>query len=361
MTLQIQLFLQTHPLEELTTRYGIRVNRHKKYPNLVQLKYDQIESPMRDPLVQECRGVILDESDNWNIVAFPFRKFFNYDEFYASAINWTQARVYEKLDGSIMTLYFYKGEWQIASASLPDASGQVRNQTFTIGELFWQTWKNNGYQLPADTGRCYIFELTSPYTQVVVPYSENNLHLIGARNVITGQEEFPEAIAQEYGWQVVPCFPLTTLNQVLEAGQQLNPMKQEGFVVCDNQFNRVKIKSLQYVSIGFLKGIDDKNTKRYLLEIIKTNEGSEFLSYMPEYTSVFTELKTNYDALVDELETHWQKIKSIDDKRAFGISAGSTKIPGVFFQLRDQKIRSIRHYLYEMKTQALLDVITKMT
>ncbi|MDJ1494675.1 RNA ligase [Cytophagaceae bacterium DM2B3-1] len=360
MELQVQTFLRSKSLNDLTTQYGIRANRHKQYPHLVQLKYDQLESSMREPVVQECRGIILDESNNWEIVSFPFKKFFNYDEFYASTIDWTQARVYEKIDGSIMTLYFYNGAWHIASASLPDASGQIRDQTFTMSELFWNTWKSKGYELPTDTDWCYVFELTSPYTQIVVPYTENNLTLIGARNTKTLQEEFPEIITAKYKWDAVPSFPLTKLEEVLEAGKQLNPMKQEGFVVCDANFNRVKIKSLQYVSIGFLRGIEDKTTHRYLLEIIKTNEGSEFLSYMKEYTEPYQKLKLKYDALISELETHWNQIKDIEDRKTFGISASSTKIPGVFFQLRDQKVHSVKTYLYEMKTQALLDILNKM-
>jgi hypothetical protein len=297
----------------------------------VQLKYDQIDSPMRELLVQECQGLILDESANWQVIAFPFKKFFNYNEFYAPQIDWHTARVYEKVDGSIMTLYFYDHAWQVASAGLPDASGQIRNQAFTIGDLFWQIWKAKGYALPTDTDYSYIFELTSPYTQVIVPYTDSGLVLIGARNIRTWQEEFPEMISEKYNWQAVSSFPLTQLEQVLEAGKQLNPMQQEGFVVCDASFNRVKIKSLQYVSIGFLKGIDDKNTQRYLLEIIKTNEGSEFLSYMKEYSGVYQQFKAKYDALVEALEIHWEQIRSIEDKRTFVSVQAVHRFPVYFF------------------------------
>ncbi len=360
MELAVQTFLRNHSVEKLAEQFGIRVNRHKQYPNLVQLKYDQIESPMREAIVQECRGLILDEQQDWKVVAFPFTKFFNYDEFYARPIDWPTARVYEKLDGSIMTLYFYENAWHVASAGLPDASGQIRNRDFTIGELFWRVWHEKGYHMPLQTDWCYIFELTSPHTQVVVPYEADNLTLIGAKNRVTWQEEWPEKAAQSYNWEVVQSFPLVSLADALESGKQLNPMKQEGFVVCDENFNRVKIKSLQYVSIGFLRGVDDKNTHRYLLEIIKTNEGSEFLSYMKEYTEPYHQLKAKYDSLVEALENHWQTIQHIEDKREFGMSANSTRVPGVFFFLRDKKVTSVKSYLYEMKTQVLLDVLNKM-
>lgn len=71
---------------------------------------DQIDSPMSNAIVQDARGTILDEDDNWRIVAFPFRKFFNFNESNAAKLNWSGGvKVMEKLDGSLMILYSYKG------------------------------------------------------------------------------------------------------------------------------------------------------------------------------------------------------------------------------------------------------------
>lgn len=58
-------------------------------------------------------------------MAFPYKKFFNYGENGSASIDWKTARVYEKIDGSLLTLYFAMGEWHVASSSLPDASGKI--------------------------------------------------------------------------------------------------------------------------------------------------------------------------------------------------------------------------------------------
>ena len=42
----------------------------------------------------------------------------------ADAIDWSTARVMEKLDGSLATLYWYKGEWHVSSSGVPDASSE---------------------------------------------------------------------------------------------------------------------------------------------------------------------------------------------------------------------------------------------
>lgn len=68
--------------------------------NLVLLKYDQLNSDLGNDIVQECRGLILD-SDTFDIVSYPFNKFFNYGESHASSIDWDSAYVTQKLDGCV--------------------------------------------------------------------------------------------------------------------------------------------------------------------------------------------------------------------------------------------------------------------
>ena len=59
----------------------------------------------RLPEVQEARGIILDTEYN-QVVCWPFRKFANFGESYADEIDWSTARVEEKLDGSIVKLWY---------------------------------------------------------------------------------------------------------------------------------------------------------------------------------------------------------------------------------------------------------------
>ena len=56
-------------LKQLQTKYKINNRRHTKHNNLILLKYDMLSSTMQDPLVQECRGLILDEKNDYAIVA----------------------------------------------------------------------------------------------------------------------------------------------------------------------------------------------------------------------------------------------------------------------------------------------------
>lgn len=60
-------------------------------------------------------------------------------------------QVYEKLDGSLMTLYHYRGQWHVATTGRPDASGSVGSARASYNDLFWEIWQNLGYSKPKDT------------------------------------------------------------------------------------------------------------------------------------------------------------------------------------------------------------------
>lgn len=98
-------------VEMLEKQFAIHHTRHKKRPSLILFKYDQLNSPMSHPIVQECRGIILDESNDWKIVVFPYMKFFNMKESAnAAEIDWNlPVRAYEKIDGSLLTMYYSQG------------------------------------------------------------------------------------------------------------------------------------------------------------------------------------------------------------------------------------------------------------
>ncbi len=76
-------------LAQLTECYSISAKRHTTYPNLVLLKYSMIDSPMHEPIVRECRGVILDEADGWRAISRGFDKFSNHLEATAAKIDWS--------------------------------------------------------------------------------------------------------------------------------------------------------------------------------------------------------------------------------------------------------------------------------
>jgi tRNA splicing ligase len=70
-------FLRREGLDAVKTKLSVATCRHKQHPQLILFKYDQINSPFNNKVVRNCRGIILDESDDWRIVSYPYDKFFN--------------------------------------------------------------------------------------------------------------------------------------------------------------------------------------------------------------------------------------------------------------------------------------------
>jgi len=55
-------------------------------------------------------------------VAYPFNKFFNFGEEYADNIDWESAHVLEKVDGSLIKVYFHNGAWCVGTNNTIDAN-----------------------------------------------------------------------------------------------------------------------------------------------------------------------------------------------------------------------------------------------
>lgn len=359
-------------LQRLQDRYAINVRRHCKYNNLVLLKYNQIDSPMADPLVQLCRGLILDEADDWRVVCHPFDKFFNWGEGHAAGIDWPSAKVQEKLDGSLCSLYWYDGQWHVSTSGSPDASGKVHSTEMTFKDLFWDTFKSQNLSVPQhkNVDFNFMFELTTPYNRVVVPHKKCSVTLIGIRNRFDGKE-VPVGPFRDTNYPTVRSFPLDTIENICKSFDNIDPLSQEGYVVVDKDFHRVKVKHPGYVAIHHLK---DGFSRRRILDLIRSNEGSEFLTYFPEWQGEHDTIKGAYDTLVSELESDYNRIVSsvppvpttvlLTPERAkaqyrkdFAQLAMKTRCSSTMFKLLDGKVKTVKEDLKNMGVDHLMDVL----
>lgn len=188
--LEIQKFLRSHDprsaLRHAQEKWGIEC--YQDGP-LVALNYSQIDSPRGVPEVEECRGLILEDL-TWNVVAMPYRRFYNYSENpYAAKCNLETSVLFDKLDGSLVSIYYYD-KWRAATRSRPNADGGLNKSSSTFSSLIWDTFHNQGIDLNRlSTKMTYIFELIGPDNRVVTPYEKAKLVLTGARCMTGSYEE----------------------------------------------------------------------------------------------------------------------------------------------------------------------------
>ena len=351
-----EFLLNGGTLEQLKTLYAVDAKRHGLWPNLVHLKYSQIDSPMASSIVQNCRGIILDQDDDWKIVAWPFNKFFNYGEGHAATIDWSTAAVQEKVDGSLMVLYWYDDSWHVATSGSPDASGSVgTTSSIKFRDLFWKTFYKMKFSEPPSINRSYtfMFELTSPYNRVVVPHTESKLTLTGMRNVWNGNEMQTRLRSS---FNPVRGFWLRSLEDLTETFKTMDPLAQEGYVIVDAKFNRIKVKHPGYVALHHMKS---SFSVKALVEVIRSGEVSEVLAHFPEWKLAFQQVQAAYDGLVITLEQEHEDLMGLaDDRKTFALAAQTlSPYPAVHFNLLDKKQATVKDCLRNVQIDKMINLL----
>jgi hypothetical protein len=268
--LAIIRYIKTHGLAKAIETFKLKT---RVYEKKILLNYDQIESNMSFEEVQDCRGLIL-ERDTWKVMSMSFRKFFNHGEGNAATIDWNTARVLEKVDGTMIQLYWdwHKNEWFAATTGMAEAEGEVNNiEKTTFSLLFWNTVKLDKNKLDKDL--TYVFELCTPENIVVTPHTEYKAILLAVRNKISLKEmsySELESVSQVLSIPLVKSIEMTfTSVEDIKKTFENMPFSEEGYIIIDANFNRIKIKNPAYVAAHMLKG---KSGFHHIMDIIKTNE-----------------------------------------------------------------------------------------
>lgn len=297
--LKIQEFIKAHDnWEELLSNapYNLKISWDDGF---VLFKYNQINSDFNEKICREARGLILDSTDNFRVVRFAFEKFFNLGESFAAKIDWDTAVANEKIDGSIMSVWFARGKWHLSTNGTIDAFkaelagvGPYKN----FGELFesvlpLSTFAGNRYE-----NICWTFEIVSPYNKVVIDYPETKVYLLSVRFMNTLEELDYDQIPV-YAGKIGVAYPQfyymndeTGFRRLVEQ----MPEGHEGIVVRDAAGQRVKIKTLLYFQMHKAKN-NGVITLERIVDLIRANDHYEFLSYFREYQPIFDSVKRQID------------------------------------------------------------------
>jgi len=323
--------------------YNLKFNECGKF---TLIRYSQLNSDFSNPIVQESRGCIID-NENFEYVCRPFKKFFNATEYLASPIDWESARIQTKHDGSIIKCWYDGVDWRISTNGTIDSStAMIEGDFVSFYELFNMAKGDLDFsKLSKD--RTYIFELTSPLNRVVVEYKEHKIFHIGTINNKTG-EEFNEDIGIEKPKE----FHCNDVNEIVEA-VSLMSWDEEGYVVVDKYWRRVKIKSPEYVRVHRL--YSNVMTKRRAVEIIRTGEQSEFLAYFPQYKELFADIERAYNNLIFEISQELRGCMKFDNKREFAMSNKDSEFSDFLFRTYDGKY--VKQWLDSLYIDKLIEML----
>jgi T4 RnlA family RNA ligase len=231
------------------------VNKHPE-KDLYLVKYIHLGIDWSIEGALDARGLILDSSGN--VVARPYKKFFNYKELEGredlpehirQLSEWEENipyEVQEKVDGSLIILFSYQGDLIFASSgSFNSEHSKAAEKLFyeqfsasTISRMKKGILRNEKFSL--------LFELVGPHYQIVVPYEKEQLilHDIIALDP-TGmvQAQTVRTIAAALEIPMVKKYDLTQ-RELEEAQSELKDV--EGFVIKFANGKMLKIKTEDY-------------------------------------------------------------------------------------------------------------------
>ena len=394
--LAIVQYLKKYGVDHAIDNLHLKV---REYPHCIHLKYNQIESDMSLPEVQECRGLVLAKTSEFQVLSYPFRKFFNYGEGLADKIDWTRAKILEKRDGTMIHFYynFISQRWCVGTSGTAQGEGEVTNANtgapITFKDLFYrcleeQVMRGNGMAKDVlnkqgmeqyinsnyRPGLTYVFELTSPHNTIVTPHKINELRLLTVRNLIEESADYlqeandmiMDTISDTIG---IPLVSLifrgweTNLDKLINNLRDM-PFTEEGYVVVDDKHRRIKIKNPTYIEAHFLK---HKQKRHQIIKVVKQNEIDEFVVAFPERLELLTYLKQEYDNLANKMDSEFQGIQDVfemtegvgqfHNKKDFAMQAIKTTLPplvrGFLFSKYDDKVSNAAEYLSNMDDKKL--------
>lgn len=254
----------------------------------------------------QCRGLILDGADE--VVARPFRKFFNAQESTAPTIHAsTPVIVTDKMDGSLGILYPTPGGGWAISTRGSFASAQALHATVLYNARYAPFFR----PIPGIT---YLFEIIYPKNRIVVDYgSMDDLVLLGAVDIATGRSIAPQVIQNDpkrrWPGPVAETFSYATYGQAIAAKPRQG---QEGLVVHDLLTDeRVKLKQEDYVILHRLvTGLTSRRVHEAMVAGIPLDE---FIAPFPDefhdwIRDVAGRIQDQYLLASDQVDKQWRAV-----------------------------------------------------
>ena len=281
-----------------------------------------------DDIIIMCRGLILDKEGN--IVARPFKKFFNLAEHLQKdkPIPKGKIKITEKFDGSLGILYEINGEYRIATR------GSFTSEQALKGTEILQT-KYQG--IPFEKELTYLFEIIYPQNRIVLDYGDReDLVLLAIFDTYTGKE----LSIDEFRYSSFPKPKIYDGITDLAELEKLDDTNKEGFVIAFENGLRLKVKFEEYVRLHRL--VTETNSKR-IWEYLKDNQPiDELLDRVPDefydwVKKTIADIKEHYAEIEYQAKLKFKLIDDYKDRKSFAEKAKKYPERAILFRMLDQR------------------------
>lgn len=268
-----------------------------------------------DAVTLNCRGLMLD--GDFNVVARPWKKFFNLGQVDLPIQFDTQVEVMDKADGSLGILYptAYPGHYAIATRG-SFTSEQAVHAT-EVWNREYAEYYNDIMEDDCLDGITVLFEIVYPQNRIVLDYGDmDDLILLGGVTNKEGYYFSPKTTAAMIAWPgpVVETFDYDSISQALSHMDRKNA---EGYVIRSHNF-MVKLKQPDYLELHRLVTNASPKTVWEQLKAGKTK--LEILSAFPDefkdyISSMIDPLIAKYEDRVHEILDEFYQVLAITEAR----------------------------------------------
>ena len=331
------------PVDKMWARLEAGLIREQTHPTLPLRILNYTEKTAFDKRWDEvtlnCRGLILDNSNN--IIARPWKKFFNYGEGRLMIDDVMPVEVTDKMDGSLGILYpttYYDGQHY----SIATRGSFASDQAIHASEIWWDKYADET-NVPEEY--TFLFEIVYPENRIVLDYKGlDDLVLLGAVSIEYGYYVGPRPAAALLDWTgpVTKVFEARSMAEAFAMPERLNA---EGVVVRSGT-EMVKIKQDDYVQLHrIVTNLSERTVWAHYasggtLEQLLERVPDEWHDWLKKVTS---ELMASYKELgnivLEEFmsvafQANWPRE---NDRKAFAVVATKSKFKKYLFQILDKK------------------------
>lgn len=280
-------------------------NKHLKvrwFNNLFIVTYPKRGTPaakdldVTDPLVRECRGLIVNKNSPFNVVCKGFNMFEDSDNIPKDILEREDGEITTTIDGSYIRVYFNVDtqKWCVATNRCIEARKARWHSYRTFYDYFQDASISNDSLLDfsrLNKEHIYLFVVCHPENRIVKIYSSAMLYHIGT---FDRENEWKEII-EDIGIPTPPEVDKSFFESVDKMKEHVNGLDWQfpGYVtkwVDENgQTHRAKIRNIEYEHVNGLRG-SKRSAAEHYLDLRNDPDNSkrfiEFTKYYPEYSVI---------------------------------------------------------------------------
>tara|TARA_Y100000310_G_scaffold331448_1_gene405058 strand:- start:129 stop:1292 length:1164 start_codon:yes stop_codon:yes gene_type:complete len=275
------------PILKNTYKLYVRVDDES---NLILVKYIRNKSNFEEPIVNECRGIVMTRDKK--VICFPPERSISIEKMIEYTENdLTNIRYEEHVDGTMINVFYnpIKERWEKATRSRIGA-----NCTWLCKETFASLFKDASNDMDLsilDRELCYTFVLAHPKSRIIVRHKTPFICLVTVRKITqTGYEnislEETQSSLCEKGLAIkIPKVYNFVSIEDMKRFVSKQDSNNQGIIIKYKNF-RAKMRNKEYEFLKDLKGNTPHLVELYL-RLRKEMKVRPFLIHFSEYKKKF--------------------------------------------------------------------------